>query len=454
MINFRCSHCQQKIGAPDTYAGKRVRCAKCRQPIRVPDAQQAAEQQKSAIIKFRCPNCNQKIGIAQKYAGKRIRCAKCKNPLRVPELPAKTPQQPTTAETSGGDQMFSDVMWGDDALAAAATAEAGAPPAEEALRLKPPTPLPQTVAQTTCPACGAPNRADTQFCITCGETIVVSQPEAAPGISAAAKVPLSLGAAFAFTIGGAIAWTLIAALVGLRWVTFMAVPVAGLAGVGLVVFTEKRNAALGLLAALIGLFGIICGKVFIAEWVVLPAMEKAMAETEMEDFSLTDEQVEERAKSPYFLFRAACFQLVEEGEFDKDFAKKVVATHIDGRAPLGEAEQVKAGMDKVEARLNSWSESEKRDAIRAQHARDVEAMRDLGKALVGALAEATEEDANVGQTWRETAREANELVTGERTLAETRIGFIFALIGSFCLLDLLFFPMGLWSAYKIGTGRD
>jgi hypothetical protein len=358
-----------------------------------------------------------------------------------------------TAETTGGDQMFSDMMWSDDALAAAATAEAGAPPAEEALRLKPPTPLPQTVSQTTCPACGASNRADTQFCTGCGETIVASQPEAR-AISAAAKVPLSLGASFAFTIAGAIAWAIIAAFVGLGWVTFMAVPVAGLAGVGLVVFTEKRNAALGLMAALIGLFGIICGKVFIAKWVVLPAMAKAVAETEMEDFSLTDEQVEERAKNPHFLFRAACYQLVEEGEFDKDFAKKVVATNRDGRAPLGEAEQVKAGMDKVEAKLNTWSESEKHDAVRAQHVRDVEAMRDFGKALVGALAEATEEDANVGQTWRETAKEANELVAGERTLAETRIGFIFALIGSFCLLDLLFFPMGLWSAYKIGTGRD
>ncbi|HUU17159.1 MAG TPA: hypothetical protein VMW72_08425 [Sedimentisphaerales bacterium] len=159
-------------------------------------------------------------------------------------------------------------------------------------------------------------------------------------------------------------------------------------------------------------------------------------------------------KNPHSLFRAACFQLVDEGEFEDEFARKVMATHYDGRAPIGEAEQVMAAIKKVEARLKSWDEEQKREALRAQYVRDVKAMKNFGKAVIGAIAESTEQDANVGQGWRQTAREANELVTGQRSLAQTRIGFFFALIGTFRLLDLVFFPMGVWSAYKIGSGRE
>jgi hypothetical protein len=60
----------------------------------------------------------------------------------------------------------------------------------------------------------------------------------------------------------------------------------------------------------------------------------------------------------------------------------------------------------------------------------------------------------VPDTVRETAREANELMSGDKTLAETKIGFFFAFLGSFSFLDLLFFPMGMWSAYKISSGRQ
>ena len=36
MIKFRCAHCQQKLGVPDEYAGRRIRCSKCGQPGVVP----------------------------------------------------------------------------------------------------------------------------------------------------------------------------------------------------------------------------------------------------------------------------------------------------------------------------------------------------------------------------------------------------------------------------------
>ena len=54
MIKFRCGHCQQKLGVPDEYAGRRVRCNKCSQPCTVPrpkaDAQAAADKQTTPKI--------------------------------------------------------------------------------------------------------------------------------------------------------------------------------------------------------------------------------------------------------------------------------------------------------------------------------------------------------------------------------------------------------------------
>jgi hypothetical protein len=228
------------------------------------------------------------------------------------------------------------------------------------------------------------NLSDTQFCTACGETIA-SQAESL-GLSVVAKVPLALGASLGFTLAGAAAWTLLAYLFGLRWLHFLAILVAALAGYGLTLFTENRNAALGLLAVLIGFVGIISGKFFIAKWVVLPELENSFGSAEWEkETTLTDKEVDERMKNPNQMFRAVCFQMAEDGEFEEEFASKVVATYYDGRAPLGEAEQIKAGVEQVEKTLESWTNTQKREAIRAQHARDIGALKDFGKALVGVM---------------------------------------------------------------------
>ena len=40
------------------------------------------------MLKFRCAQCNQKIGVPEEYAGKRVRCPRCKNAAEVP-LPSE-----------------------------------------------------------------------------------------------------------------------------------------------------------------------------------------------------------------------------------------------------------------------------------------------------------------------------------------------------------------------------
>jgi len=46
------------------------------------------------MIKFYCPSCNQKLGVPDEYAGKRIRCGKCSQPAVVPKPADKPAPQP------------------------------------------------------------------------------------------------------------------------------------------------------------------------------------------------------------------------------------------------------------------------------------------------------------------------------------------------------------------------
>ena len=273
-------------------------------------------------------------------------------------------------------------------------------------------------------------------------------------LHSAYRIPLALGASIGCTIGAAILWTLLAYFIGLSWLHFLCIPVAAAAGYGLTLCLESHGAALGLLAAVIGLFGIFCGKLFLAKWVVLPRLENpfAIAAKEFDEATLDEEQIRERLKDPHLMFTAACFQMAEDGEFDHEFAEKVVQTHYDGRAPIGEAEQITEGIQKVQATLDSWSPQQKRQAVIAQFEREKQMFKEFGRSLLTAVTEANE--AEVPEGIRKTARETQDLFEGTRPIQQTRIGFAMAFIGSFSFLDLLFIPMGLWAAYKVGAGRD
>lgn len=136
MIKFTCGNCNHKIGAPETYAGKRISCPKCKSPIQVPKAVEKTDSPKRPLIKFRCPSCNQKIGVTAEYAGKRVRCSKCKNPLHVPKLEKEPLEKQLPADHVGPNDMFRDGLLTDELLAA----EASAPSVERPLKVKPLSP--------------------------------------------------------------------------------------------------------------------------------------------------------------------------------------------------------------------------------------------------------------------------------------------------------------------------
>lgn len=449
MIRLNCSNCGQKIKTDDKYAGKRVRCPNCKEPLQIPQAEGRTSPGQSAIIKFRCPNCSQKIGLSQDYAGKVVKCAKCKHRLRVPQ-PPDAAAQPKPQEDLAPLRLAQEQPAADEGrlpnlgdMNELLELEAGAPSLEEPLQLKPEIPREPS---------GGNLGLDPGNNLQSFDTEDVDEK---PGLAKSlCKIPLAIGTSIGFTVGAAILWTIIASVIGLNWLHFLCIPVAGVAGCGLALFTESRNFGLGLLAALIGLFGIFCGKLFLAKWVVLPQMENPFAKVgeEYDKSTLTEEQIRVNLENPKSLFRAACFQLVDSGEFDKEFAEKVVQANYDGRAPIGEAKQVQEGMKKVENTLGSWDREQKRQAIIAQFERDKQMFKDFGKEILAVAADANEDELPEGV--RNTAKETQDLIEGTTSIQETKIGFVFAFIGSFSFLDLLFIPIGLWSAYKIGAGKD
>ncbi len=450
MIRCQCGHCGYEIKTYDKFAGKRVRCPKCKEALQIPQGEGGAGPEPAAVIKFRCPNCDQKIGAPPSYGGKVVRCAKCKHRLRVPQAPGAAaqpkPQDEVAALRAGHEEPSADgsTMPGLGDMGDLLQLEASAPSIEEPLRLKPEMPREPSGAALGLDARSNLRSFDTE-----------SEEDEGSGLGKSlCKIPLAIGASIGFTVGAAILWTIIASIIGLNWLHFLCIPVAGAAGFGLVLFTESRNFGLGLLAALIGLFGIFCGKLFLAKWVVLPEMENpfAIVGEEFDKSTLTEEQIQANLENPKSLFRAACFQLAENGEFDQEFAEKVAQANYDGRAPIGEAEQVQEGMRKVEEAIASWNYEQKRQAIIAQFERDKQMFKDFGKELLAAAADANEDELPEGL--RNTARETKELFEGTRSIQETKIGFTIAFIGSFSILDLLFIPVGMWTAYKIGAGKE
>jgi predicted Zn finger-like uncharacterized protein len=434
MIKFTCSNCSKKISTPDKSAGKRGKCPQCGHILRVPTPHKEILQDDQTIIKFRCPHCNQKIAVTENYIGKRVKCAKCRQPFKVPEPQKEVEKKDTVPGNIESDEKFDKDMgiadiFGEKSLTdELLAAEANAPAIEQELQLKPVTP--ESISRQAQTFEAGVYSDDHSYTVDSGA--------AARGIKNMGKIPLAIVASFGFTLVGAMIWAWFSSLFGANWFGFvdiMVIPVIALAALGLIIFIENRNMGIGLLAALIGLSGAVSGKAFIAKWAILPEMEKILTaelsekpifrDTILSDFDInkilafkkpSDQLLANLVENENSMFLFVCMQLAENGEFELEFAWQVAAAHASGKVPLEKAEEIKVANEKVEAMLKSSGPGEKERIVRAQYSKVMERVRKL--------------------------------------FMETEIGFVIAFIATFSLWDLLWIPMGLWSAYKIGAGRD
>ena len=391
------------------------------------------------LIKFRCNNCSKKLGVPVNYAGRQVRCTKCGQPCSVPEPGPQAQPVAPSAEPASSDDIPGVNVWDDEDLS---SLEDGSPIQVET----PVSPSAQLQAGSgvECYKCGAKNRVDTEFCVTCASPIMTTIPSARGAVAAGAVVrsigpiPLALAASFGFTLIGAAIWALLASVFGVRWTAFLAIVVGPLAGVGLILFIDRRNIGIGLLALLIGLCGIISGKVFIAKWVVMPKFAPKFVKIfeefkgELRGAQISDEHIQMVLRDPLIMFGVTLMQLAEDGEVEQDVADELAFGWMkDDRPYLGvqrESEELSSAIKeqkesvekKVYSRLSTWTAEQKEEVIKAQ----------LPKAVTVF---------------------ADRIV---QTKFATAIGFFAAFLGSFRILDVMWFPVALWGAYKLGAGWD
>jgi DNA-directed RNA polymerase subunit RPC12/RpoP len=434
MIKFHCPHCDQKIGLPQQYAGKQVRCAKCRQTILVPAAGEQADTTDRGVIRFECSGCGQKLKVSQKYAGRQFKCPKCSAMIVVPQLTDVTAQGASSTGSTVADELF-DSRPGEGDFIAELEALDEAPPAQQ--ESSPQFQLSSEGASGSirCSSCGAIHSAGRKFCTLCGQSLTTGvsngpgqardEAEAAE-VSGKGNIVLAILVSIVFAVIGGIIWCIAAKLIGTGWMSFMAVVVCCLAGAGFYLCTQSRSVGVGILAGMIGFVGILNGKTLIAKYVVLPQMKKFVTESAGQfsepfgDDAMKDKFYEEKIKDDDLMFAMATMQLAEDGYIEEELVDEILASRLAHKKDLEKSEQVRQAEQKINEALNSWGKKKRMEVAEAQYSK-------VSSKHVNLFMES-----GVGKT----------------------AGFIGAWLLSLSCQDFVWFPLGVFCAYKVARGED
>lgn len=394
MIKFRCPSCDQKLGVPDEYAGKRVRCSKCSQACQVPAAAAPESPQTVKPVNVPAPAAAAVRQPASAPAIQRQSQAALRpQPAPVPPPPADVDPNPDVDDNPFGNLDLDSLTGGPDSEALAAARQARHKQHAKSVRGS---------TRSSGPSAGAVS--------------------AAGGLAlGAGKIPLSLAASLGFMIGVCIIWTVIAYITGWIFVYF-AVAVAAAGAYGLVMFTEKRNAGLGLLAIGMALVGILIGKGMIARWVVMSDDNTGPAFAELSQTEKND-----LLQDAIIVYDIGVMDLQAQGQFDEAVARQLISDNVeeepDAYGSDGSSEQMaddtpvyETEHAAVTAHIEKWTEPEKLEAFNRHY--------DTYQSLLLTL------------------------------IKESAVGFAVAFILAFSFWDLLIIPFSLITAWKIGSGSN
>ena len=268
------------------------------------------------MIKFRCPNCQQKLGVPDKYAGRRVRCNKCSQPCAVPQ-PAVEVQTPPPAVEDASEGIAAENM---DFFSGLKGMEVQEDERQEAIR-----------AAGRDRSAGKAQASASDAAPKASKTAKASAKEK-PGrmpigdmVPDVLRLPLAIIAGLA-GIGIMIGIWIASARTFSNALGFFAmlVPVAG--AVGIRIFAVNRTFLLGLLALLMGIGGIVAGKWTIAKYVVIPFLEETSSEECLVNLDelLANEKLKLSqgtsskfvATDPDFALCTALFSLVDDDQAD------------------------------------------------------------------------------------------------------------------------------------------
>jgi len=437
MLKFRCPHCDQKIGLPQQYAGKQVRCAKCRQTIVVPSASEETNVTDKGVIRFRCSGCEQKLRVSQIYAGKKLKCPKCSALIVVPQLTDVPAIGSSSTGSTISDEMFeSNAVSGDLHTGIEQVRKTPPPlPKEDSLQFQPVDT--GTGGSVRYPSCGALHSPGRKFCTLCGKSLTddagdISGPADSKGevtsetSEGKGSIVLGILASIAFAVVGGVIWCIAAKFIGMGWMSFMAVMVCCLAGAGFYLCTQNRSVGVGILAAIIGFVGILNGKTLIAKYVATPQVKNFMSDTggqlglAFEGSPMEEKFYEDMVKDDDLMFTVAAMQLAEEGLIEEELLDDILAEQRAVEPNQEKSQRIEQAKTEVKTAIGGWSETKKKEVVRAQ-------LPKMNKKYVDSFIQS-----EVGKTF-------------------TSIG---AWLWSFSCQDFVWFPLGMFCAYKVARGDD
>jgi len=435
MIKFRCPHCDQKIGLSEQYANKQVRCAKCKKSLVVPAASTETDSADKTFIRFQCRACQRRLKVSQKYAGRNIKCPKCGVSVVVPQITEALLSEVSSSGSTVSDELLESHAETGDFLQELGLEKIPPPMQQEgSLQFQP-----AAVGDTgglRCSSCGAVHSADRKFCTLCGHALTEraadtfkeadSQRATVGGASKRDSTVVAVLAAVGMTAVGGIGWCVAAKFIGIGWMSFMAVGVCCLSGAGFYLCTQNRSVSVGILAALIGLMGILNGKTLIAKYVAMPQMRKFMTEgasqfgQAFESHPMKDQFYEEMIKNEDLMFAMAAMQLAEDGQIEEELVEDIVTERATGKKNPEKAEQMEEAEDKIRKALDSWDKKKRKEVAEAQYGK-------VSQKHMNVFMES-----EVGKTF----------------------SFIGAWIWSLSCQDIVWFPLGMFCAYRIARGEE
>ncbi|MBE0536951.1 MAG: hypothetical protein IH624_14905 [Phycisphaerae bacterium] len=313
------------------------------------------------MIKFRCPHCDQKLGVPEAYAGRRVRCTRCQEVTEAPspsaaaldKSAAALDVQPQKDEaTEDGLQLRAEEpapeVWVDPGLLLDETEAARM---EAIARARPPQRAP---ARGTAKPRSAASRPDDTY-----------DPDERPGMK---RMAIAVACSVAATLIAAAIWAPMMAylsMVGCWSGPLMLLLEVGIAIAGALVLggaMQRTGIRLGLLAAVIGIGGILVGKCFVAKWYWVPRalyeLDSKGSDRAMGFFARFTMVENEEA-----LHMIATAQLAAKSEIDPACAEEIgmaYAAFLKYQVPLPAFDgEHAAAHEKVKQAVAGWSDKNK-----------------------------------------------------------------------------------------------
>lgn len=273
------------------------------------------------MIKFRCSSCQQKLGVPDEYAGRRVKCNKCGQPCTVthPVVLEEVPPKPEPVDEPDGMDIFSGLEGLEESQDDAR---------QEAIRMA------GKDRSAKAGGCDTGSKKEKRSKASGGSSQRTPIADMLPDVL---RLPVALAASL-IVAGAMIGIWIVAAKSAGDPLCFVALFVPSAAGLTLRKLTVNHTLFLALLGLVIGIAGILGGKLAIAKHVVIPyELKKANEEFLIDlDATLADEKLQygqprntaTLVMGNDFTFYAAIISLVDEGLADPVKARKSAITSL------------------------------------------------------------------------------------------------------------------------------